>query len=151
MISYAERVAVGHPFFPKNRCCFQPILQSPKLNPLAFLAKRILIFPTYLPEGKLSVKPYKNHEITLQGRRNFKSRKFATLKLDSSITAKAKEILSQRGRVSTEERIMSELNTISKRLEKIESFFPSLPEFSKGNNNNEANNYDGDIENRNNL
>lgn len=139
---------MGLPFFSKNYCCccLQPILQSPKLNPLAFIARRILIFQNYLPEGKVSVKPYKNHEILLQGHRSFKSRRFATLKLDSSITENAKKILSQRGRVSTEERVIFELDSVSKRLEKIESILLSLREFSQGNNNNDANNYDENIE-----
>ncbi|XP_033216474.1 transient receptor potential cation channel protein painless-like [Belonocnema kinseyi] len=150
MISYAEGVAVGVQFFPENGgyCCVQPILQIPKLNPLAFVARRILIFPNYLPEGKVSVKPYKNHEILLQGHGSFKSRRFDTLKLDASITENAKKILSQRGRVPMEEKVISELNSVSKRLEKIESILLSLPKFSQGNNNIDVIDYDDNIEDR---
>ena len=147
-MSYAEGVAVGLPFFPKNRCfcCLLPVLQTPKVNPLAFLAKRILIFPKYLPEGKLSVKPYKNHEIVLQGRQHFKFRKFTTLKLDAAITINAKEILSQRGRVTNEERVVSEIEAVNRRLDAFEVILMNLQEFFSRNNNNVGNNFNNVIE-----
>lgn len=140
LISYIEGVAVGLPFYPKNRvsCCLQPIFRSSRFNPLYLIAKRILVFKKFLPEGKLSVKPYKNHEIVLQGRRSFAKKAFPILKLDSSITTKAKSIIAQREYVSKEDKIISKLESIfNKRLDKIESLILNLGEALEANKNNE--------------
>ncbi|XP_033216813.1 transient receptor potential cation channel protein painless-like isoform X2 [Belonocnema kinseyi] len=114
-IFHFEEIAVSFSVFLENCCCsfLQPIVQNPKLN----FVRRVFIYPAYLPEKKLSEKPYKNHEILIQGR-IMKPSLLNTLKMDSSISDGAKEIVWQRGRVSDEEIIPMQLETLDLRLQK---------------------------------
>ncbi|KAI4500247.1 hypothetical protein M0802_004664 [Mischocyttarus mexicanus] len=61
LISYIENVATGPSFLNKLRCLSG--INSYTYNPLGFLVKRILLFPSYLKDGKLVVKSHDNFQV----------------------------------------------------------------------------------------
>ncbi|XP_016840208.1 transient receptor potential cation channel protein painless isoform X2 [Nasonia vitripennis] len=136
LVAYAERIAVGQPFVPKTRlCCFINYLpcQSLTTGPVRFMARRILLFPRYLPHFTLSVKPLKNYEITLHGR-PFTGSRCSTLKMDPVVAQRAKEILEAKGRVSSEDKILEEIETMRRRFDGIEAMVREIRETVRNNN-----------------
>ncbi|XP_012280035.1 transient receptor potential cation channel protein painless [Orussus abietinus] len=135
LIGYAESVAVGSPFFGEPKCCcaFVNATRSFRMNPLIFLAKRMLFFPKYIPLGKITVLPYRGNEIRIQGR-TLKSRKCNVLRMDRDIVTRAREVLARRGRVSENDKILAELDLVKGRLDKLESLLESIKAALDNNN-----------------
>lgn len=121
LLAYVERIAVGAKFFPRYRfCCCLNYLQRRSSKPgsprIGYLARRILLFPRYLPHGKLSVKPHKNNQILLHGRSNAKG---SLVKMDLGISKVARQIIRDREKESTEDKIMGELLAVRRKLDRL--------------------------------
>lgn len=131
LVAYVENVAVRAPHVHGSYCLFcHGLMHSWGWNPLKFLVRKILLFPSYLKSGKLSVKPYDS----LVEAFSYKDKVFPTFKMDPHVIKQAKEILSQRGRESNTEKVMGELEKMKERLALIEITLNSLKQGIENNN-----------------
>ena len=136
LVAYAERIAVGSPFVPKTQlcCCVNYLpFQSLTTSPVRFIARRILLFPRYLPQARLSVKFLKSYEITLHGRQSSGSR-CSTLKMDPIVARRAKEILAARDRESAEDKILAQLSELNVKFESFERGLQEIRAALRNNN-----------------
>lgn len=144
LVAYAERMALGSPLLPRSwLCCLCPGAGLPLRGltsaPLRFARRRLLLFPHYLPLGKLSVKPLKNHEMTRPGASGPTSRAGpcgSSPKMDPLIVQRAKAILQARGRETSEEKIVARLEVVGKRVEGLEVMLAEIRAALRNNNEN---------------
>lgn len=127
LIAYVENVAVGEPF-AVCWCCRNGSRRS-RWNPFAFLARRILLFPYYLRDGKISVKPCDSFDDYQSERRYEKyvrnesvdrDKRWAALKMDPGIIKQAKQIIADKKQLSDNERIMIALDKLQEKLAVME-------------------------------
>lgn len=125
LIAYIEDVAVGK----TCRRCFCNSGKSSLLrwNPFSFLAKRILLFPHYLRDGRISVKPYdclnvysNDCEKYVRSESVIRDKRWSTLKMDPNIIKQAKRIISEKNQLSDNEKIMIALNKLQQKLAGME-------------------------------
>ncbi|XP_043261776.1 transient receptor potential cation channel protein painless isoform X2 [Colletes gigas] len=137
-IAYIENVAVRAPTVHGPHCLLcHGFLHSWRYKPLAFLVKKILLFPSYLKNGKLYVKLQDNLE-TFDNRIYYKKRTdhdskdkiLPTFNMDPHIIKQAKKILSKRRQESDTEKMICELRKVkeilSKRCQDTEKVFCEL-------------------------
>lgn len=126
LISYIEDVAVGkscrHYFCCGNSCRL-------RWNPFGFLARRILLFPQYLRDGRISIKPHdcldvynndRHYEKYIRSESVNRDKRWATLKMDPNIIKQAKQIISKKNQLSDNEMIMIALNKLQEKLAGME-------------------------------
>ncbi|XP_031848725.2 transient receptor potential cation channel family member painless [Nomia melanderi] len=126
LVSYVEIMAISAPLLHGPHCLLcHGFSRGWSCRPLTFLADKILIFPDYLKDGKLSVKPYDSLETF--GNIDYKKpageakdRVFPVFKMDRHVMKQAKEILAKRGRESDTERMINELEGVKERLALID-------------------------------
>lgn len=124
LVTYIEYIAIGEPF----RYCVYCNLRLP-WNPFSFLAKRILLFPHFLRDGKISINPHDNLDVYDNDRyygkyihnASVKSNKqWTTLRMDPDIIKKAKRTICNKNQLTDNERIMITLNKLQQKLSTIE-------------------------------
>lgn len=108
LISYAERIAIGTKNNRKTGQCNWGKMTS---FTFGFLAKRILLFNCYLPFGTIAVRPYKANEIKIHGIDNA-AESCDSLTMDGKIVMRAREILSEKGKITENQRIISKLDEL---------------------------------------
>ncbi|KYN02029.1 PREDICTED: transient receptor potential cation channel protein painless-like [Cyphomyrmex costatus] len=125
LVTYIEDIAIGEPF----RHCVYCNLRLP-WNPFSFLAKRILLFPHFLRDGKISINPHDNLDVYDNDRyykkyihtASIKSNKqWNTLRMDPDIIKQAKRTINNKNRLTDNERIMITLNKLQQKLNTIET------------------------------
>lgn len=135
VLSHIENLVVPAPFTRKTQCsiCYG-LLHGFEYNPLAFLVRKVLLFPTYLSTGKLSVEPY---DILFY--HNVKSDKdssevFPTFKMDSYIMKQAKDVLLRKGQESNNEKMFNKLEKLERRFTTMEIILNSIKQKIENNN-----------------
>ncbi|XP_014209279.1 transient receptor potential cation channel protein painless isoform X2 [Copidosoma floridanum] len=123
LLAYVERIAVGSNTYSSSTllCCFnylqgQLSLKRLRQTPLSFIARRLLLFPRFLPQTRLSVKPLKNFEMTLHGRTK-SSKHSSKFFMDRSISWQAKKIAEARGKDTDLEKVLLQIRNRFDRLE----------------------------------
>ncbi|XP_015188750.1 PREDICTED: transient receptor potential cation channel protein painless [Polistes dominula] len=139
LISYIENVATGPSFLHKLGCLSGR--NSYTCNPLGFLVKRILLFPNYLKDGKLVVKPHDNFDVccpvSCYGKclsSNISNTDSPTLRIDSYIVKKAKEILLRKRQTSENEKIFTMLQQMAEKLATINTTLNTVKRAMENNN-----------------
>lgn len=140
LVAYAERMVVGGgPLSIQGKSCFS-CLASPCLaggsrtrlsalatrGPMRFVARRVLLFPRYLPHARLSVKPLKNYEITLHGRSRSGGSRCSALTMNSVVVQAAKQVLAERDRQSNEDKIIERIDGFEARFDNLESLIKQI-------------------------
>ncbi|XP_058800555.1 transient receptor potential cation channel protein painless isoform X2 [Phymastichus coffea] len=128
LVAYAERMVVGGPLSPSSiglGCCLEPAPSASRLGglaraPVRFVARRILLFPRYLPHARISVKPLKSYEITLHGRARTGNR-CSSLTMDPVLAQRAKQVLADRDQKGAEDKVMEHLDTMEARFDALEA------------------------------
>jgi len=122
LIAYIEDVAVGEPF---RFCCGNSC--STRWNPFGFLARKILLFPHYLRDGRISIKPYdsidaydndKRYDSYIRNESVNHDKRWITL--DPNIIKEAKRIISEKNQLSDNEKIIIALKKMQEKLETME-------------------------------
>ncbi|KZC14334.1 PREDICTED: transient receptor potential cation channel protein painless [Dufourea novaeangliae] len=142
LVSYIENVAIRAPFVHGRHCLLcHGFLHLWSCNPFTFLLNRILIFPDYLKDGKLTVKPYDglvtlNDQICYMKKSvgESKDKVYPTFTMNSRVIKQVKEILSKRGRESDSEKVISELEKVKERLTLIDMTLNALKQGLENNN-----------------
>ncbi|KOX77755.1 Transient receptor potential cation channel protein painless [Melipona quadrifasciata] len=142
VLAYIENLAVRAPFIYRTQCLICcSYLHSWRYNPLAFLVQKVLLFPSYMINGKLSIKPYDILEAygnklyhNVKYNKGSKDKVFSNLKMDPYITKQAKNILTKRGRESDNEKMFSKLEKLEKRLATMEIVLSSIKQKIENNN-----------------
>ncbi|XP_076179323.1 transient receptor potential cation channel family member painless [Ptiloglossa arizonensis] len=142
LIAYIEKVAVNAPFTHGSHCLLcNDFLYSCRHKPLAFLVKKILLFPNYLKNGKLSIKSYDNLKAfgnkiyyKKQFDQDSKDKIFPTFDINPHVIKQAKEIISKRSRESDTEKMICELRKVKDRLALIELNLNTLKHVIENNN-----------------
>lgn len=125
LITYIESMAVDKSF-RHCFCCYSRLL---RWNPLGFLAKRILLFPHFLRDSKISIKPCDNLETYDNDRfynKNVRSKsvkrnkQWTTLKMDPNIIKQVKHIIYNKKLLTDNERIMILLKKLQEQLTALE-------------------------------
>ncbi|XP_024888767.1 transient receptor potential cation channel protein painless-like [Temnothorax curvispinosus] len=125
LITYIEHVAVGEPFRHCS-CCNSRLT---RWNPFGFLAKRILMFPYFLRDGKISVKPcdsldaYDNdryYEKYVRSESIKRDKQWITLKMDPDIIKQAKRIIYNKNQLTDNERTIIMLKKLQEKLTAME-------------------------------
>lgn len=139
LISYIENVATGTPFLRRSSCLSG--ISSYVWNPLNFLVRRILLFPSYLKNGKLIVKPHDNLEVCCPANcygklssTNVSSTDSPILSVDAYIIKQAKEILLHKKQLSQNEKVFTVLDRIEEKLATIESTLNIVKRAMENNN-----------------
>lgn len=125
LISYIEDVAIGKPcsYFCCDNLCPLP------WNPFGSLARRILLFPHYLRNGRISIKSddyldvYNNDrqcEKYVRSESVNRDKHWVTLRMDPNIIKQAKQIICKKNQLSDNERIMIALNKLQEKLAGME-------------------------------
>jgi len=118
LVTYIEDVAVGEPF-RHCFCCKSRLLRV--WNPFSFLAKKILLFPHFLRDGKISIKPYDNlytydndryYEKYVRTESVKRDKQWSTLKMDPDIIKQAKHIICNKNQLTDNEKIIIILNKL---------------------------------------
>lgn len=126
LIAYIEDVAIGESC---RRCFCCGNSCSLRWNPFGLLARKILLFPHYLRDGRISVKPYdcldvynndRHCEKYVRSESMNRDKRWSTLKMDPNIIKQAKRIISEKNQLSDSERIMIALNKLQERLAGME-------------------------------
>ena len=139
LVCYVERVAVGSGIVKLTGCCCsERSVRRSNFNPLTFLSKRILLFPDYLPQGTLGVKPYNGNSIRFYGRAT-RTRGCANWSMDPSIVGRAGEILSRKNEITDNQRMIVELDTIKRNMDRFERILDDVRQALKNNNVNSTN------------
>ncbi|XP_003703369.2 transient receptor potential cation channel family member painless [Megachile rotundata] len=146
VLAYIENIAVGAPFTHGPHCCIcYGFLHKWKWNPFTFLGERVLLFPKYLKNGMLSVKPYDSLEAfgyrmyhNGHSDKNSKDKVFPTFKMDPTVIKRAKEILSKKGQESETEKVIKELEAMKERLALMEISLNAIKQGIENNNFNVA-------------
>lgn len=137
LITYVEHVAFGK--LSGRWCCCDGL----RWSLFKYLTRRILLFPNYLTDGKVSVKPYDNIDAydNHSGYTKYirtesikKNNRCATLKIDPSIIKKAKRIIYNKRQLSDSERIMITLDKLQEKLTVMEDVLNTV-KFAIENNN----------------
>ncbi|XP_014475519.1 PREDICTED: transient receptor potential cation channel protein painless [Dinoponera quadriceps] len=132
LVTYVEHVVFGKLF--RHWLC---------RNQFKCLTKRILLFPNYLADGKISIKPSDNLDAYENDRRCIKYargdsikkyNRWATLKMDPGIIKKAKRIICDKKQLSDNERIMITLGKLQDKLTIMEDALNTI-KFAVENNN----------------
>jgi len=122
LVTYIEDVAVGKPF-RHCFCCKSQLLRV--WNPFNFLAKKIFLFPYFLRDGKISIKPYDNlnaydndryYEKYVRSESVKRDKQWITLKMDPDIIKQAKRIICNKNQLTDNEKIMIILNKLQEKL-----------------------------------
>lgn len=135
VLAYIENLVVRAPFTCKARCsiCYG-FLHGFEYNPLAFLVRKVLLFPTYLSTGKLSVEPYDilfYHNVESD---KDSSEVFPAFKMDPYIMKQAKDVLLRKGQESNNEKIFNKLDKLEKRFATMEIILSSIKQKIENNN-----------------
>lgn len=127
LISYIEDVAIGKPC-RRHFCCGN--LCSLPWNPFNSLARRILLFPHYLRNGRISIiksddylDVYNNDrqcEKYVRSESVNRDKHWVTLRMDPNIIKQAKQIICKENQLSDNERIMIALNKLQEKLAGME-------------------------------
>ncbi|XP_011629656.1 transient receptor potential cation channel protein painless [Pogonomyrmex barbatus] len=127
LIAYIEDIAISKPFKYCFCCGNLRLLRS--WNPFGFLAKRILLFPQLLKNGKISIKPCNNLDAYDNDRYYNKNahsefvihdNQWTTLKMDSDIIKQTKRIIYNKNQLTDNEKIMIMLNKLQEKLSNME-------------------------------
>lgn len=122
LICYIEDIAIGKPF----RSCYGNSC-SIRWNPFGFLAKKILLFPRYLRNGRINVKPYdcldaydndRRYDSYIRNESVNRDKRLATL--DPEIIKQAKRIICEKNQISDNEKIITTLKKMQEKLETME-------------------------------
>lgn len=133
LIAYIEDVAIGEPL----RHCFCCNSQLLRWNPFGFLAKRILLFPYFLRDGKISIKPYDSldaydndryYEKYVRSESVKRDQQWTTLKMDPNIIKQAKRIMYDKNQLTDNERIMITLKKLEEEYTEITITLKKLQE-----------------------
>lgn len=142
ILAYIENVIIQAPFTHGSYCliCCN-LLYGWRYNPLAFLIQKILLFPNYLNNGKLSVISYDSLETyknklydKVELNKNSQNKMIPTFKMDPDIIKQAKDILMKKGQESDSEKIFNELEKLEKRFVTIEITLNSIKNKIENNN-----------------
>ncbi|XP_011692057.1 PREDICTED: transient receptor potential cation channel protein painless-like [Wasmannia auropunctata] len=126
LVTYIEDMAVGKPF-EHCFCCNSRLLRIWNLS--GFLARRILLFPHFLRDGKISIKPYDNLDAYDNDRYYEKyvrsdsvkgDKQWTTVRMDPDIIKQAKRIIYNKNQLTDNERIMIILNKLEEKLRTVE-------------------------------
>ncbi|KAK0077003.1 hypothetical protein PV325_004567 [Microctonus aethiopoides] len=109
LLCYAEKIVLGSSIMKSPKCW--NLLYKYQVFRFKFFARRILLFPHYLPHTKIIVKLCKNNKIYISGCTH-KTCNSTSLAMDSKIISKSKEILSTRGKITEYEKIMNALQEL---------------------------------------
>ncbi|KAG5315193.1 PAIN protein, partial [Acromyrmex insinuator] len=122
LVNYIEDIAVGEH-------CVHCNLRLP-WNPFDFLAKRILLFPHFLRDGKIIINPHDNLDIYDNDRHYGKyvhnasvksNKQWTTLRMDPDIIKKATRTICNKNQLTDNERIMITLDKLQQKLNTIET------------------------------
>lgn len=139
LVTYIEDVAIGEPF----RHCFCCKSRLLRWNPFGFLAKKILLFPYFLRDGKISIKPYDSldaydnnryYEKYVRSESVNRDKQWITLRMDPDIIKQAKRIIYNKNQLTDNERIMIILNKLKKKLTAVEVILNTIKFAIKNNN-----------------
>ncbi|XP_076230831.1 transient receptor potential cation channel family member painless [Calliopsis andreniformis] len=136
LVTYIENIAIRAPFIHRTHCLLcHSFLQSCQWNPFAFLSKKILLFPRCLNSGKL-VFPYDTLREGFIHNPNDKKWTHGNLKdkVFLDIMKQVNQILLNRDRESSTEKVISELEKIKDRLASIEISVNALNRGIENNN-----------------
>lgn len=142
ILAYIENVIIQAPFTHGSYCliCCN-LLYGWRYNPLAFLIQKILLFPNYLNNGKLSVISYDSLETyknklydKVELNKNSQNKMIPTFKMDPDIIKQAKDILMKKGQESDSEKIFNKLEKLEKRFVTIEITLNSIKKKIENNN-----------------
>lgn len=144
LISYMEDIAIGEAFrhWP---CCDGK--RSSRWNPFDFLARRLLLFPYYLRDGKISIKPHdcldiydsaRNYDKFVRGESVNRDKHWSTVKLDPNIIKQAKRIICNKNQLSDNEKIIITLRKLQEKLEVMEVTLNTVKLAFENNNVNNA-------------
>ncbi|XP_011883144.1 PREDICTED: transient receptor potential cation channel protein painless-like [Vollenhovia emeryi] len=126
LITYIEDVAVGEPF--RHCSCCNSRLS--RWNPFGFLAKRILLFPHLLRDGKISVKPcdsldaYDNdryYERYVRSESIKRDKQWITWRMDPDIIKQAKRIIYNKNQLTDNERFSIMLKKLWEEIAEIKT------------------------------
>lgn len=123
LVSYAERVSIGENANFSDTFCYK--LLKKRIGLLGFMVKRLLMFPNYIPYGKISVKPYKSNEIKIYGK-NYQNKGCRNSTMDEKIVNSAKEILSRENFISEGGKIINQLSRINQRINHFENILQDI-------------------------
>lgn len=139
LVTYIEDVAIGEPF----RHCFCCKSRLLRWNLFGFLAKKILLFPHLLRDGKISIKPYDSLnaydnnrycEKYVSSESINRDKQWTTLRMDPDIIKQAKRIIYNKNQLTENERIMIILNKLQKKLTAVEIILNTTKFAIKNNN-----------------
>ncbi|CAL7945324.1 unnamed protein product [Xylocopa violacea] len=144
VLTYIENVAIGAPFIHgRHHIVCNGLLHKYKCNPPAFLARKVLLFPSYLKSGKLSVKSHdslegygNNLRYTAQSSENSTDKVLPNMV--PQVMNRVKDILSRRSQKTTNEKIINKLERLEERFEAIEIVLKSIQRKLENNNVNVA-------------
>ncbi|XP_060820394.1 transient receptor potential cation channel protein painless [Bombus pascuorum] len=135
VLAHIENLVVRAPFTRKTHCSICcGLLHGFEYNPLAFLVRKVLLFPTYLSTGKLSVEPYDilfYHNVESD---KDSSKVFPTFKMDPYIIKQAKDVLLRKSQESDNEKMFNKLEKLEKRFATMENTLNSIKQKIENNN-----------------
>ncbi|XP_071863722.1 transient receptor potential cation channel family member painless isoform X2 [Bombus fervidus] len=135
VLAHIENLVVRAPFTRKTQCSICcGLLHSFEYNPLAFLVRKVLLFPTYLSTGKLSVEPYDilfYHNLESD---KDSSKVFPTFKMDPYIIKQAKDVLLRKSQESDNEKMFNKLEKLERRFATMEIILSSIKQKIENNN-----------------
>ncbi|KAK0158042.1 hypothetical protein PV327_011225, partial [Microctonus hyperodae] len=109
LICYAENIVLGSSIMKSPKCW--NMLYKNQIFRIKFFAQRVLLFPHYLLQAKIIVKPYKDNKIYIFAC-NDEACNNTSLKMDPKIISKSRQILSARGKITEYEKIMNALQKL---------------------------------------
>ncbi|XP_017885282.1 transient receptor potential cation channel protein painless-like [Ceratina calcarata] len=124
VLAYFENIACGK-------------MYTWKFNPLTFLVEKVLLFPSYLRSGKLTVQPQDGLEISRRlhykaqpdtSSETLSEKVMPTFKIDPSVIKQAKDILSKRRQETDNEKLFNKMNKLEERFDVIETVLVSMKE-----------------------
>ncbi|XP_076748857.1 transient receptor potential cation channel family member painless [Xylocopa sonorina] len=140
VLTYIESVAIGAPFVHGRHCIIcNGLLHKWKCNPPAFFARKVLLFPSYLKSGKLSVKLHDSLEAygnslrySAQTSENSKGKVLPNM--DPQVKKRVNDILSRRNRETIEKKIINKLERLEERFVAIQTALDSIQRKLENNN-----------------
>lgn len=122
LVAYIEEIVVGKSF----RYCF---CSNSRWNPFRFLPKRILLFPHFLKDGKIIIKPGDNsdaydndryYEKDIHSKSIKRDKQWSTSIMDPDIIKQAKRIIWNKNQLTGNEKIIAILNKLQEKVTTIE-------------------------------
>jgi len=140
LLSYMEDIVIGEAL--RYWSCYNSSCSLSRWNLFGSLARKILLFPHYLSDGKISIELHENLD-GYDSSRNYgkyirestkRDGRCTTLTMDSNIIKKAKRIICNRGKLSDNENIIIALNKMQEKLETMEDTLNTIKLAFENNN-----------------